>query len=314
MAKTNVTEVAIILLNWNSYDDIVDCLESLKTQEYKDFEVFIVDNCSRDNSYELLKDHYSEGNFDFNVNFKKAEENLGFAGGNNIAIKDAYSRNFNYMWLLNSDTIVTPTTLSELIHTVSSDSQIGIVGSKIYYYDSKVLWFAGGELDLQKGISPHIGQHEIDKGQYDEQREVEFITGCSLLVRREVIETVGYMREDYFLYYEDSDYNVRVKDNGWKIFYVPSSIVYHKVSHSSGGEESLAPYVAYYNMRNSYVMMRRNRSARKLIPFSILFWKLFKKHVKILVKNQDKKVLRSKYIFYGLIDALRQRMGKHPDL
>ena len=131
--------------------------------------------------------------------------------------------------------------LTTLINQMEKDEQIGIIGSKIYYDQTPIIWFAGGEVNEWLGSVHHPGLREKDEGQFDQVREVDFITGCSLLLRKEVIDTVGFMREDYFLYFEETDWNVRARQKGWKIVYCPESIVFHKVSLSSGGNKIFHP-------------------------------------------------------------------------
>ncbi|HEY0827517.1 MAG TPA: glycosyltransferase [Bacilli bacterium] len=305
--------VAIVLLNWNNYSDSFECIKSLEKLEYFNYHVFLVDNNSHDNSFELLHKNYSDKLFKMEITFIKSLVNLGFAGGNNLALKKCFNEGYGYIWLLNNDTVVESGTLCNLVNEIKYDHNIGIVGSKIYYYQTNKLWFAGGKVNSLTGGTKHIGLKEIDIGQYDETREVDYISGCSLLLRRELIASIGYMSEDYFLYYEDTDWNLQAKKRGWKIKYVPRSVVYHKVSFSSGGEANLAPYVDYYYIRNAYVMVRRYRSSISGTFAAVaILWKVIKKHIKLIVRKSDRKLERSWYLFKGINHAIRFKMGKHP--
>lgn len=307
-------EVAIVIVNWNSYKDTYECLCSLELLEYKKFTVYLVDNDSKDGSFEKLKLDYKNEKFPFIVRFIKNKSNLGFAGGNNKAIHVARQEGIDYIWMLNNDTVVTSSTLTHLVQKLESDKKIGIVGSKIFYHSSNKIWFAGGKFNSFIGKPEHIGINKEDNQHLNQLNEVDYITGCSLLFDTKIIDYVGLMSEDYFLYYEETDWNIRVRKNGWKIVIEPKSIVFHKVSMSSGGNENISPYFAYYDIRNSYIVIKRNYSKIKAIMayiYSII--KGIKYFLKVIILRQDRFKERCWYIFMGLTNALKESMGKHPD-
>ncbi|MBE2904513.1 glycosyltransferase family 2 protein [Anoxybacillus flavithermus] len=310
MKQITDKDVAIIILNWNAYDDTFECLKSLEHLTYPYFHVFLVDNASQDNSFDKLQEDYKEGKFNVPITFIQTGANLGFAGGNNVAIKEAYNQGYQYFWMLNNDTVVDPNALTPLVEALEKDKQVGIVGSKIYYYGTNKIWFAGGKVNTWTGATKHIGIKEEDIGQYDRQSEVDYITGCSLCFRKEVIENVGYMFEDYFLYYEETDWNIRARQNNWSIKFVPDSIVFHKISASSGGEENPAPYVGYYDIRNSLVFIKRTQPDYKIVvAFLYSIWKVIKKIVRMIVTDQDSKKRRLLFLIRGLIDGSTNKMG-----
>ncbi|WP_409303475.1 glycosyltransferase family 2 protein [Peribacillus sp. SCS-155] len=298
---------AIILLNWNSYQDTYECLKSLEFLTYPNYHVFVVDNASSDDSFIRLKNDQKTGQFNVDVTFIKSERNLGCAGGNNVGFRTAYELGFDYYWMLNTDTYVEPDALCTLIGAVEEDQAIGIVGSKILYARSKCIWFAGGRLNPYLGTSMQIGIDEEDCGQYDEVKEVDFIVGCSMLFRRELIQSIGYLDEDYFVYYEDTDWNLRAKKAGWKIVYVPSSIVYHK---ETAKKNDLSPYYAYYLIRNGYLMVSRVNAQYKGIAFVYLFVRILLFHRSFVRKRNDK-LRRSAIILKGAIHALTNKTGQY---
>ena len=172
-------KVFIIILNWNNWPDVKECLESLKNNDYPNYEVVIVDNDSKE------KPQASDG-----VKVIYNNKNLGFSGGNNVGIKYALKQDTDYILLLNDDTIVTPDFLSKMVKAAESDSKIGMVGSKIYFYkDRNKLWFAGGIINWLYNKGEMKGYNEIDKGQYDQPdiQESSYLTGCCLLVKRMVM-------------------------------------------------------------------------------------------------------------------------------
>jgi GT2 family glycosyltransferase len=236
--------VITIILNWNGWDDTFACIESCLNLKSDDVKIIVVDNASNtDRSGELLQ-RFPE------ISFIQTAANLGFAGGNNLGIRHALAQGADYVWLLNNDTVVDPAALAELLKVAQSDATIGMVGSKIVYYDNpRLLWYAGAVLDFNTPWQMHhrgLGQEDV--GQYNDSEETGFVTGCSLLARREMLAEIGLLDEGYFLYFEDSDLNIRAKKAGWKLFYSPASLVYHKVSLSMGGSDS--PLMRYYYSRN----------------------------------------------------------------
>jgi len=169
--------VFIIILNWNNWLDTFECLESLKNNDYPNYEVVIVDNGSDEKP--------QSPNPDIKIIYNK--ENLGFSEGNNVGIKYALEHGADYVLLLNNDTVVSNDFLSKLVKAAESNEEIGMVGSKIYFYDQKDrIWFAGGKVNWLYNKGTMRGYNEIDKGQYDlpEIQETDYLTGCCILVKK----------------------------------------------------------------------------------------------------------------------------------
>ncbi|MBM4764473.1 glycosyltransferase family 2 protein [Bacillus sp. B15-48] len=303
------SSVAIILLNWNGYQDTFECLKSLECLTYPNFHVFVVDNASTDDSYsKFIKDQEGD-TFKLPLTFIQSGSNLGCAGGNNVGIRTAYEQGFDYYWMLNNDTYVEPEALSKLVEVIDDDEQVGIVGSKIYNINNNLLWFAGGTINPYLGTSRPIGINEKDYGQYDKMKEVDFIVGCSMLFRKELIQKIGFLDEDYFIYYEDTDWNLKAKRAGMKIVYVPSSIIHHKESSSTKSAD-LSPYYAYYLMRNGYLMVCRNNAKYKWLAFMYIFIRIIKFHI-LYVLNCDNKLKRSSMIIKGAIHGIKNKKGQY---
>lgn len=274
-----VPEIYIIILNWNGWQDTVECVESCRKLNYPNFRILIVDNGSTDCSEAILRERFPD------IEIISTGENLGFAGGNNFGIKYVIKKGADYIWLLNNDTIVNAETLSALVEIANLDRKIGIVGSKIYYFDNPTkIWFAGGYINWDLGITEHFGIKEFDRGQYEVIKEVDFITGCSLLIKKEVIEKIGLMEEDYFLYYEDVEWCIRAQRAGYKTVYVPKSMLWHKVSASGGGTES--PLVLYYNCRNSMFFYKRYLPTHKWMRLYMKLLRRYWGNIKGLLKHK----------------------------
>ncbi|MDZ7356735.1 MAG: glycosyltransferase family 2 protein, partial [candidate division KSB1 bacterium] len=201
MNHKRVPSVAVIILNWNNWQDTVECLESLAQIDYPNYQVIVIDNGSSDDSVVQLKHR-----FDW-IRLFETGENLGFSAGVNYGIERA--KDSELVLLLNNDTIVAPNFLTELVKTIQSDNTIGLVGGRIYYLDvaktdtalfcrQNKIWSAGGGISKLTKKAFHIGDKKIDHGQYDQQREVDFLSGCCLLIKREVFEKIGLLDPDYF--------------------------------------------------------------------------------------------------------------------
>lgn len=194
--------------------------------------------------------------------------NLGFPGGNNVGIRDALRNGAEFVILLNNDTVVDKNFARELLTVAMSDDRVGMVTSKIYFYDRpEVLWFAGGDFSTWTGRSRHAGYGEVDRGQFDEIAEIGRPCGCSLLVTRSFIKNVGLLNEDLFLYGEEIDYALRARRKGYKCLLAPRSRVWHKWAVASGGAQS-GNYL-YYSVRNMLRVL--NIHARiGFIPLAVL--------------------------------------------
>jgi GT2 family glycosyltransferase len=241
----------LIVLTWNSKDLIVECLESLFKVKYDNLHIVVVDNDSKDGTSDFLRSEY--GN---KINLIRMNHNSMFAGGNNAGIKFAQSKNADYIMLVNDDTVIHEDMVTELIKVAESDPTIGAVGPKIYYFDpDDQIWFAGGKVHLARGTAEHIGIREKDSGQYDEVRDVDYITGCGLMVKSHVIEEVGNLDRSYPLYFEDADWCMRIKNAGYRRVYVPKAKMWHKISASSGGQ--LSKFKILNKLRSSLIFFAR---------------------------------------------------------
>ena len=177
-------KVAILLINFRTVEFTEQCISSLKKISYHSSKIYVLDNGSQDNSSKKLK--RIKG-----INLSISNTNLGFAEGNNILIRKAIKDGADYVILLNNDTVVKEDFISELLTVAESSSDIGIVGPKIYYFEPKnKIWFAGGRINFFIGDARHIGVNQIDNNLFTSVKEVDYITGCAMLVKREVIDKI----------------------------------------------------------------------------------------------------------------------------
>jgi GT2 family glycosyltransferase len=294
----NKSFVAIIVLNWNGYKDTEECIESLLRLEYTNYKIIIVDNASSDNSVTLLRNKFAD------ITIIENKDNLGYAEGNNVGIRYAFLEGCDYVWILNNDTIVDPYALAKLIDVAESDVSVGILGSKICYYDAPdILWFAGGYINWDSFETPHVGIKEKDCGQYDEVMDCDRITGCSMLVSRRFCEEVGLMDSAYFIYVEEVDWCIRAWSCNFRVVYVPDSKVYHKVSRSVKSIGSLQNVFIYYKVRNTLYLIN------KLYGYSNRNKRIFK-FLSHQYSNLAFNVVNIKLVGAAIYDYITGRMGK----
>ena len=277
-------KVAIILVNFNTFSDTRQCVESLQKayRNAANFDVIVVDNASTKKNIEI-------------ETFLK-ENTIYFSGGNNVGIRYAMKHDYDYILLLNNDTIVERDFLDKLIVGIEDKEDVGAVIGKIYYdYDHSILWYAGGSVNMKKGIVCQRGFGEKDRGQYDTTEEVYFITGCMMLIPVEVIKKVGLLDDSFFLYAEDLEYSLRLMKKGYKLYYVPNSIIYHKVGASSG-RETVSSNTQYYMIRNQlYCMGTYQRGVYRLIGLGYNTLRYLKY---IIQKRYSLKIVIEAYLDY----------------
>lgn len=302
-------KVFIIILNWNGKDLTIECLNSLKGIEYDNYQVVVVDNGSTDDSTTVIKEKFPH------LLLIENGANLGFSAGNNVGIEYAITQGADYIFLLNNDTIVDPQVISALIEASRKYPDAGIFGSKIYYYgSSEKIWYAGAQWLPDKLRFEHIGQGIIDNGKdWEDVRETDYICGCALLIKADVVKQIGILEPKYFLMWEEGDFCYRARRSGYKSIIVPSSKVWHKISASfSGGDK--APHYQYFWWRNRLLWIERN------IPFSESFklYPLIARDIFRQVRNylspqttsQDR--LRNKAALQGVQDYFLRRFGDCP--
>ncbi|MFH1824891.1 MAG: glycosyltransferase family 2 protein [Candidatus Firestonebacteria bacterium] len=230
--------VSIIIPNYNGEKYLSDCLASLRMQNYKEREIIIVDDCSIDDSVEIIKKYFPE------VKILRNDKNYGFAKTVNNGIQFARGK---YIALLNNDTKVVSNWLSDLVREIKRNDNIGMCASKILFLNNTNLIDSVGVVLYPDGMSRTRGHQEKDIGQYDQVEEVLLPSGCSALYRRDALDYVGLLDEDFISYCEDTDLGLRVRLAGWKAVLVPTAITYHSYSRASN---KYSEYKAFLVERN----------------------------------------------------------------
>jgi len=242
--------VSVVTVNYNQSAATCHMLESLYASCYPNMEVLVVDNASPSDTPEVIKEKFPQ------VIFIKSSKNLGFAGGNNIAIRQATGE---LIYLINNDTIIPENHIHILVNALSEDHATGVVCPKIKLYDDpNIILFAGftplSSITVRNKI---IGFAEKDHGQYDQRKQSAYAHGAAMMLKREVLEKAGLMNEKYFLYYEEIDWSSRIRKAGYSIYYIPDTFVLHKESMSTGKN---SPLKSYYMNRNRVLYISLNRA------------------------------------------------------
>lgn len=232
-------KISVIIATYNAEKYIANCLNSLMKQTYGSFNIILVDNNSTDKTIEIIEKFQRNNK---NVLLMKKSINLGFAKANNAGLKKAIKDGSDYFLLLNQDTIVQPNLLNKGIYYLKKLKNIGALSPKILIKKNKRIWWIGTKLlnirDLFKygklGISIHINKEKKDY-KLKSIREVEAINGCSLFLKKEVVKNIGYLDESFFMYGEDIDYSIRLKKEGYSLYVIPGTIVFHDVDLEKEG-------------------------------------------------------------------------------
>lgn len=300
-----MNDVYILIVNWNGWCDTIECLETVFRIMDSNYKVIVCDNGSDDNSIDYIKAwaenrlnalptpsialrslsyppiakpcayvEYekeeaeaggSAEDSDVRLILIRGVSNLGFAGGNNVGLRYALSRNdFDYVWLLNNDTVIRPEALSKMIARMKESPAVGMCGSKLLHYNApdKVQALGGGYYCRWIGLPWHLGRLKkaTDPTNTDKvEKWMNYVVGASVLVSRQFLLDVGLMCEDYFLYFEEADWAIRAKGR-YSLAYAPDSVVYHKIGKSIGtssNPKNKSMICDYYNVRNRLLFTRR---------------------------------------------------------
>ena len=257
--------IAVVVLNYNGIEETLACLDSLRKCDIGKHQVstIVVDNNSADNSPEKLSKLRE-------IHLIKNKENLGFAGGMNVGIQYALDHKADWILILNNDTFVEK---SFLLNLIEAGKMADIISPIIYFapgfefhkkrYNEnqlgKVIWYAGGEIDWQNILGLHLHVDEVDIGKFKKGGETDFATGACMFVRRQVFEKIGLFDERYFLYLEDMDFCMRAKLKGFRVYFEPKSIIWHKNASSTGGSGS--------TLQDYYITRNRLLFALKFAPW-----------------------------------------------
>ena len=292
------SKIAIIIVNWKQYQLTKLCLYSLQKIKYDNYQIILIDNESNPKELKKIKNQ-----FDKIITFPN-QKNLGFTGANNVGIEYAIKNDFEYVMLINNDTEVEKNFINPLIELLEKNQNFGAAQPLILnYYNRNKVWSAGGFLNKFFGYTYVIKSPEGIK------KNIDWITGCCFFLRTDVIKKIGLLDENFFAYYEDVDWSIRIKNAGYDLAFVKSSVVYHHGSKSSKNESNegtLSPFVHYLNIRNHIFLLRKNKDVFNSV--GVLFFQFFKivsYSVYFIVRVRINKL---NMVYKGLVDGLMKNI------
>jgi hypothetical protein len=294
--------VISIILNTNRREDTLACLRSLKEQTYGNQRAIVLDNHSTDGSEEAIQAGFPE------AQIIPIQENLGYAGNNNVGIEAAMKQGADWIFVLNEDTVMEPDCLRQLIQAGEGDPKIGILGPMVYHHNEPEIIQSAGGMITKYWSGIHLGKDEPDMGQYHAPHQVDWISGCAILLRRAVIEQAGMLDPRFFYYWEETEWCVRTAKAGWKLMHVPQAKLWHKGVQR---DYQPKPSLYYYDTRNHLLLLYKHRA-----PWSAKAYTWFQ-----IVRTLTSWTLRPKWrsrrehrnaMWRGMLDFLRNRFGQMP--
>lgn len=294
-------KVGVVVVNWNNATDTIECLTSLQKMDYPDFFTVVVDNASTDGSETVILNKFS------GVHLIRMERNRGYASACNKAIEYCLANQAEQVLLLNNDVIVHPNILREMIRVMEMQNSIGVVGPLVLYYNDRSRVFsAGGRFDRFTARNRAIGQGSQEVSRYQLPREVDYVSGCALLVRSDLFEKTGLMDTRYFMYYEEVDFCLRARKAGYKIVSAPEAKLWHRVSASSAPHSG---FKEYYVSRNRFVLQKKFlKNNREYLAFLTWFFTLGTPiHIVELFWSSRSPNLLSAFV-RGVADGIRLNM------
>lgn len=294
-------KVTTVILNWNNAPDTLECLASVAELRYDNYDVVVVDNGSTDGSVAAIRDQYP------GVIVLENSENLGYAEGNNMGIRYALEREADYVFVLNNDALVHPEALSALVAAATAHPDAGFLGPKVYHRESpNVIQSAGGMFN-RYWESCYRGMDEVERGQFEELTDVDFVCGCAVLVSRRAIEQIGLLDSRFFLYREDVDWCYRAKRAGFRVLYVPSAKVWHRSPHI---REAELPRTTYYMARNALLFLAKNGLGPIEIA-KVLIFRQLRPLLSWTIKPKWRHKRRDRdALLRGIIDFFRGKFGQ----
>jgi GT2 family glycosyltransferase len=241
----------VVIPSFNRADDLIACIDSLNIAGIKDEQIQVIDNHSQDKTAELLDTYHPK------VNVKSLSENLGATGASNIGFELALAQGATHVLRLDSDTIVDPDFITPLIDAIQTSPDIGVVAPKIYYYDPpQKIWYAGADAHPFHFGAIYSQRNQEDSPMSCQARKVDYAWGAAMLIKAEVLQKTGVFDQDFFIYYEEIDFCLRVKKLGYSVWVVPEARVWHKVGSNANNS-----FTAYHWNRSKILLYRKHASS-----------------------------------------------------
>lgn len=290
MNNKHLPKVYAVILNYKCSRNTEECIVSLQSDGYPNLHFIVVDNNSNDGSVEYLQNRFPS------IDIIDRNINDGYAGGNNEGIQYALERDSDYVLIINPDTIVTSNFIAPMVREMEEEKKIGIITGRAYNYYTKNIYNTGGHYSTLLCSVVPLPSHEIMK-----EQNVGFISGCVMLIRKDVFITVGLIDQKYFMYMEDVKYSLEVSKK-YLLRYFPPSVLYHK----SGGGNTLidyTPFYLYYSTRNKLLFFTEQHPINRVYAFVIVLFLVVSKLVGLIMKKLQNSTLKIKAQLFALISG-----------
>jgi GT2 family glycosyltransferase len=296
---TSPPSVGIVAVNYNSAAFIGEFAESLRRVRYPNFRLIVVDSASSDGSADELARLVPD------AVLLRSDENLGTAAGNNRGIAYCLEHGFDYVLLLNNDTVLTEDFLDRLV--AAAGERTLAVPKILYYYDRRLISTHAGGFDWRRGVFRHTFHGRPDSAAASSPRELETASFCCALVPAAAFREVGLLDERFFMYYEETDWLRQARDRGYRLLYRPEAVIYHRESASSGGGW-MTPFKHYYATRNRLYLMKKNSSRGAYALFTAYFLAGRLLYLALHLARRQPRLARA--LVRGVLDYYRGRMGR----
>lgn len=293
--------VGVIVVNYNSADFINEFCASLRAIDYANWRLIAVDSASGDGSFDVIERAFPA------ATIVRCDDNVGFAAGANIGIRDVLSHGDAYALFLNEDVALTPDFLQKLV--AAADERTFVVPKILYYYDRRIISTHAGGFDWTLGLFRGTYGGKRDGAATASRRDgLETASFCCALVPTAAFRDAGLLDERFFMYYEETDFIRRAQDQGYRVRYEPSAVIYHRESGASGGGW-MTPFKQYYATRNRIYLVRKHQRSRAAYAwFTAYFWGTRAGAAARMAARREWRLLRA--MLRGAIDYYRGRMGR----
>ena len=292
-------QVTIIIVNWNGKTDTLECLDSLRTDVYPNKHIIVVDNGSSDDSVAAIRNRFPE------VKVIETGKNLGFTGGNNFGITQAMADAPDYVFLLNNDTMVEPACITSLVKSATSDARIGAVSARVRYFDPpREVWFGGAIADFSKGLFVH--DNSSSNLEQNEPYAADWLTGCAMLIAKDVLEQLRGFDDRFYLYCEDVDLSLRIGALNRLLLVDPNACLFHKCGRSA---RRFATIIDYYHVRNNLLLLKKHAKSEFMAGALSFLGRCLREICHSTIKSPPLGLKRAYYQSRGILDFLQGRSG-----
>jgi GT2 family glycosyltransferase len=303
--RTSAPKVTVVIVHFKGLSNLIDCIVSLNKVSYENFDIQVIQNSAKD---AVLSDRLRHADKHI-CKVIQAGQNLGFAAANNIGIREGADSNSDYVLLLNDDTLVAPDFLTELVEVAEMHEDVAMLGPQICYFDEpQKIWFDGATFEKETCQVVTRGSGQTDRPLNESTLlESDYICGCCLLVRTNMLDQIGLLDERFFLYWEDVDWGLRMMKAKRRNAIVPSAYIWHKISASTGGPDS--PLKAYHKTRSHLLFSRLHAPG----THARLIEKYGRDILWLLVKSAAcHRIVKARAYFAAIVDYYLGRTDRGP--